>query len=402
MMMRNVAEVLARPASSQRASHSAILSARGDISYGELWNRSVSLSATLRAYGVKTAEPVLVLLGSRPEWFETFFALNAGGMVPVPVTSESFAPAVESIRPRIAIVDEVGLDLLRQNQSSIELSLAVGVTDIEAPTEFHFESRHASRDARLRAWNLPYRYPCLVDSTTGKGIVIGHDGILANCLPQIHELQLSSSDVNLIAEPLSGILALYGFTLALFALGASNIVYDGSIVDTEQLLDCADRQGATNLFLPGSTIEQIARTDCGVDKIRQGRIRMIVAHGAVSPEAVIELDSALPDVSILRSWGVNELPWPATVLPSALARVQPDSVGVAMSHCRIAVKSPDGDISGDGTGELLIRSRARMRGYLPAQADHGEKEAILGWLNTGRVGTVDKLGCVYMNENGFT
>jgi long-subunit acyl-CoA synthetase (AMP-forming) len=190
--------------------------------------------------------------------------------------------------------------------------------------------------------------------------------------------------------------------MALFALGASNIIYDGSIVDTEQLLDCADRQGATNLFLPGSTIEHVARTDCGVDKIRQSRIRMIVAHGAVSPEAVIELDSALPGVSILRSWGVNELPWPATVLPSALARVQPDSVGVAMSHCRIAVKSPDGDISGDGTGELLIRSRARMRGYLPAQADHRERETSSGWLNTGRVGTVDKLGCVYLNENGFS
>jgi long-chain acyl-CoA synthetase len=76
-----------------------------------------------------------------------------------------------------------------------------------------------------------------------------------------------------------------------------------------------------------------------------------------------------------------------------------DSAGIALSDVEVRVVDLDSldDLPAGTSGEIVVRSRAQMTGYLPQEDD---AEAFLpgGWIRTGDVGWVDPAGWIHLTD----
>jgi acyl-coenzyme A synthetase/AMP-(fatty) acid ligase len=89
---------------------------RGEVSFGELAERSARLAGTLAGRGIGRGDVVMTVLGNRPEWAYAMLACWRLGAVTQPC-SEQLRPAdlrarMELVAPRAVVADERDLDLV--------------------------------------------------------------------------------------------------------------------------------------------------------------------------------------------------------------------------------------------------------------------------------------------------
>ncbi|MBC7301874.1 MAG: AMP-binding protein [Nocardia sp.] len=100
-------------------------------------------------------------------------------------------------------------------------------------------------------------------------------------------------------------------------------------------------------------------------------------------------------VSWLPAYGASEVP---VIACNPLIGARLDTVGQALPGVAVRVVSTDSGVPLDcgETGEIEVRSPARMAGYLPAH----ETEAVLheDWYRTGDIGRVDADGWVWVTD----
>jgi acyl-coenzyme A synthetase/AMP-(fatty) acid ligase len=89
---------------------------RGEVSFGELADRSARLAGALAARGVGRGDVVMTVLGNRPEWAYAMVACWRLGAVAQPCT-EQLRPAdlrarIDLVAPRAVVADERDLDLV--------------------------------------------------------------------------------------------------------------------------------------------------------------------------------------------------------------------------------------------------------------------------------------------------
>jgi acyl-coenzyme A synthetase/AMP-(fatty) acid ligase len=89
---------------------------RGEVSFGELADRSARLAGALASRGVGRGDVVMTVLGNRPEWAYAMLACWRLGAVAQPCT-EQLRPAdlrarMELVEPRAVVADERDLELV--------------------------------------------------------------------------------------------------------------------------------------------------------------------------------------------------------------------------------------------------------------------------------------------------
>src|SRR5213593_2205475 len=103
-------DLLDRNLDAGRASKTAIHSAGGDITYGELFNLACGAARALADLGVRREERVLIAAFDSPGWVAAFLGAGLIGAVPVPVNpllqrSEDYDHFIEDSLARVVVVD---------------------------------------------------------------------------------------------------------------------------------------------------------------------------------------------------------------------------------------------------------------------------------------------------------
>ena len=121
-----------------------------------------------------------------------------------------------------------------------------------------------------------------------------------------------------------------------------------------------------------------------VHKAFGGGLRALLVGGAFTEPATIEFFHDL-GIPIYNGYGCTEACTAITL--NDLRPFRPDTVGKPVRGMEIRVDRPDAD----GVGEIAVRSKTVMSGYLD-DPEMSAETIVNGWLMTGDLGRVDRTG----------
>jgi fatty-acyl-CoA synthase len=364
--------------------------------FGERVSR---LGNALTALGVAKGDRVCVLLGTCPQFLESFFAITAIGALYVPLNS------LLTPREHALLLSDCGpAALIASPRFSETLELARGVESIRSVILVEgAEGDQLDYEALLGAASLASP---LVDAAPGddaaivytsgttslpKGVVLTHGSYLADW-QNLRVVQAPTIDsVNLQIAPL----------------------YHAAIVHSVLHLITGARTILAPKFDPGFVLRTIAAER--------------VTHVFCVPTIIYDLldhpEFDTTDFSSLRTMEYGAAPMTRTRLEEALSTVGPifihaygmtettshcctlgglehnevlGSIGHPMRSCEMMIADDDGNaLPDDAIGEMLVRGPNIMSRYWGRD---GETEAALkaGWLHTGDLGRRDPRGYYFI------
>lgn len=415
-------------AARQWPEHLWLVDEYGTSTFGELERRAREVARALTAAGVERGDAVAIFLPNRAEWFvaELGAALIGAPVVPLNtrfkvaeldhVLRTSAAKAVvwtgtlrgrDAIEPLVALVPEVvghdaAVPLSPARLPSVRL--VVGVGDGEWPAGVRrwddFVATGASvSDAELDALAgkvTPDDVALVVftSGTTGvpKGAMLSHGGLVDHMTVWARHLGFRPGDRAILASPI-----FWGFGCALNALvpliaGSSVVLHD--VFDAGAWLADIDRWECT--YLQGvPTQYQMLLDHPDTDRHDLSRIRLVQIGGAPSAHTLMRrLLERAPKAVPVSSFGLTEGGFvdTATALGDDLDTVL-GTVGPPLPDTEASIRVPGGDdeVPAGEVGELCLRGRHLMTGYL---GDPEQTAAALrdGWLRTGDLATADERG----------
>ncbi len=328
--------------------------------------RASAVLARLAALGVNAGDRIAVLAGNGSAFVAARDAATAAGLVLAPINPR-LAPAeiawiVGHARPRALLVDPAHRGLAPGGVAILELDDALG-------------SAVALDHSRIGATLL------YTSGTTGrpKGCWRTAEQERARADELRASYLLTSADTHLIVCPIAhsapGI-----FLRAARAAGARTVI--ASRFTPESFVDDVRRHGATVVFLVPTQVHRLLAID---PPPRLGSLRAVIVAGAPFPPAQkAAFAKLLGPGRLYEFYGSSETGTVSVIGPEEHA-AHPGSVG----------RPPPGVSVRVHDGEIFVRSRAVMRGYL---TDAGDAIAPLdardGHFSVGDLGTIDEDGYI--------
>lgn len=238
--------------------------------------------------------------------------------------------------------------------------------------------------------------PAIILYTSGstgapKGVVLSHDATAFGVKSWIDSVMaLRATDVVLATLPLAHSFGIFGSVLAPLLAGASVVLLPRFSPENALAAIARDRvtvfPGVATMFQ--RIVDSPALRDADVSSLR-----IAVSGAAPCPWELAERWRKATEVRIIRGYGMTELFRPIS-FSATDEREVPDSIGRNVPGVDVRIVDPnDVALPAGETGELWIKSPARLSGYL-GQA-HATREVLNGeWFKTGDLATISPDGFV--------
>lgn len=402
--------VLERQAA-ERGNHPALRGEFGELCYSELLLRALKVAGGLRAQGVGTGEPVLLMLDNRLEHVLAWLGINLVGAVEVPVNTACvgnvLAHVVNDSGARIAVVEAKYLPRLQELADRFKdlVTLVVcanpgGDARASAAARFRFVDFNQIAQAPevtpadIAAWDpMAILY---TSGTTGpaKGVRITHAHAYTHCAP-VETGGPRADDVVLVSLPLFHIGGQWNGVYQAWIAGATAVLVEK--FSASRFWQDAARFGATFTTLLGAQASFLLRQPPAASDRAHG-IRRITMLPLV--DGIDGFRQRFGIEGVRTGYGITEGSSP---IGADFNQVGHGSCGWLKQsfEARIA-DSQDREVPRGAVGELLLRSRdpwLLMDGYhrLP------EKTAEIfrnQWLHTGDLFRQDESGQFFFVDRG--
>ena len=398
------------------ASRTAIEERGTSLTYAEVQQQALRVSAALIANGVLPADRVAVWAPNSTEWIMAALGIHCAGAVLVPINTRMRGPEVEYVlrasgaRVLFVVGEFLGNyypDLLREYRpESLEKLVVIGGAR-EGDTgwsDFLADAASVGDGDVLRRANA-VRPDDLSDlmytsGTTGhpKGVMTGHEQNLRAISGWADAMKLGPSDRYLIANPFFHSMGYKAGWLAAIMHGVTILPHQ--VFDSAEVLRAIERDRIT--VLPGPpTIFHSLLTDPNFAAADLSSLRATITGSTTIPPTLIERMRREMGFSIvLTGYGLTESCGFATLSD---ASDDPETIattcGRVMQGMELRIADLDGKAAPTGTeGEVLIRGYNVMQGYYGN--DEATREAIDedGWLHTGDVGILDERGYLRITD----
>jgi fatty-acyl-CoA synthase len=395
-------------------------------SYGEYHRRTRALASALQKLGLKTGERVATLCWNHHAHLEAYFGVPAAGGVMhtlnLRLSPDELGWIAADAADRFLIVDDILLPLVRQfaHLHRFERVIVVPFSGAAVPEDFDdYEALLAGADPDGFEYaphdeNDPVSM-CYTSGTTGrsKGVVYSHRSTilhtLVGCLADFWGLK--STDALMPVAPMFHANA-WGTPYGALMVGAK-FIFPGPYLHPDDLLDLMQVEPPTlALGVPTIWMGMIQSYERALVE-QPGRwtlpagLRSLVG-GAAVPEALIRAFDR-HGVWLLQGWGMTETSPLATV---SYPRPELAGAGIDERYRRAAmagVPAPlvdlrirgddDRDAPRDGrsVGEIQVRGPFITGSYhgVPVSED---KFTADGWLRTGDIASMDRLGFVRITD----
>jgi acyl-CoA synthetase (AMP-forming)/AMP-acid ligase II len=213
--------------------------------------------------------------------------------------------------------------------------------------------------------------------------------------------EVTSSDRYLVLNPFFHSFGYKAGILVCLLTGAT--IVPQLVFDPKQTIRLIESERIT--VLPGApTIYQTILDHPGLHSHDLSSLRLAVTGAAVVPVALVErMQSELSFDAVLTAYGLTEAVVVTMCRPGDPARVVATTSGRATAGFEIKLARPEPDTGGPAddpaeVGEILLRGRNVMLGYLDDPAATKEAVDADGWLHTGDVGRIDPDGYLTITD----
>lgn len=395
------------------------------LSYAQLWREAERVGGWLQEQGFVPGDRCAVLMSNQSKWVVSSFAVLWCGGVLVPIDYKLTAPEQERLiahaRPKVVVTEHVIARDLKLSGPCLLVS--------EAPDGAALVGAERFEAARGRSFAYQPRaredLACIVYSsgTSGapKGCMLTHDNYLeqAQALGRLFPMEIDDRYFSVL--PTNHAIDFMCGAVIPFLFGAA-VVHQRTL-RAEFLAPTMQRYGVTHTALVPRILrtlrerieQQLAdrpawqrRAIDGLAELNElatmrlpnpllsrallapiharfgGKLRTIFAGGAFVERELADFFYRL-GIPVVIGYGLTEAGTVITV--NDLSPYRSDTVGRPLPGVELRLR----DVNQEGVGEVCVRARSVMRGYL--DAPELTAEAISdGFLRTGDLGAIDASG----------
>jgi fatty-acyl-CoA synthase len=394
--------------------------------YAETGLRAARLANALRSLGVDGDQRVGTLMWNNSEHLEAYLAIPSMGAVLHTLNLRLEPQVIGYIAAHagddVVIADATLVPLLAQVLPHAPAIRHVLVTGPESITDDTALASLAGRDRRVHSYEAllaaqpdTFDWPeldeklaaamCYTSGTTGhpKGVVYSHRSTYLHSLgvSQGNTFGLSEHDRVLPVVPMFHANA-WGLAYAAVLAGADLIMPD-RFLQPEPLTRLIEAErptlaGAVPTIWNG--LLQYVRANGG----DLSSLRLVPCGGSAVPHALMEAYEKELGVHIVQAWGMTEtsplasVAHPPAGVPDDEAWSYRDTQGRMMCTVQYRLIGENGDVlpnDGEAVGEVEVRGPWITGSYYK---DDDPEKFRDGWLRTGDVGTIDRLGYVTLTD----
>ncbi len=321
-----------------------------DITYGQFGNMIITYAESLKSFGVKRGENVILQAKYHVDYFAMLYAIQLLGAVAVPVERTIGEERIKEII----------------NETCPDLIIAEGWTEYETVKTWVAVSETIATETYIKA--LSPSDSCLILYTTGttgksKGIVISHAAL--SCTARTRNQILKNHDhiVQILTFALNHASAINEISFAL-TFGYTSVVMDG-LRNIPQFFELARRYKVNYINMSPSTLGFLLQVGKeGISSIKDN-IAYISCISEPLPPTVRDACLKLFDQSKLYNcYGSTEMGFICASQCDAQTAEVP--LGFPVPGVQIALRDEEGTIHTDydRTGQLCVKSAMVMVGYL--------------------------------------
>ncbi len=228
--------------------------------------------------------------------------------------------------------------------------------------------------------------------TTGesKGVMHSANTVMANIIPYAKRLNLSESDLVLMASPMAHQTGfMYGLMMPIM-LKSSAVILD--VWEPSKAIDLIQSEGATFTMASTPFLTDLART-VQSSNTKVPTLKTFLCAGAPIPGPLVEQARSVLGTKIVSAWGMTE-----NGAVTLIKLDDPDeraftTDGVPLAGVELKVVNESGEELPIGeAGRLLVRSCSNFGGYL--KRAHLNGTDANGWFDTGDLAKMDQQGYV--------
>ncbi|MGH8733727.1 MAG: class I adenylate-forming enzyme family protein, partial [Burkholderiales bacterium] len=360
----------------------ALFHAGGTDTYGELVARADAIAARLRSVLHDPAARVVLLCPNGPDYVALALGVLRAGACLVPVAGELALPertaqlALTAPQVMLAAGPEPWLP-------------CSGVAETIAGINFSWcglAATAAFPEDRLAAMNPAFVRFSSGTTADSKGVVLGHETLLARVHSANRRLKITSADRVLWTLPLAHHFAV---SIMLYLLEGAGIVLEDSHL-ADELLTAATARGATVFYGSPFHLALLAAEDSGR---AWPALRLAVGTAVTLPQATAVAFERRYGVAPAQGFGIIEAGLP--LLNTDAARAKPLSVG-RPDDCALRLRDErGGDVALGEIGELCLRGPGMLDAYLVPWCERAAATDE-GWFATGDLASQDEDGHVFL------
>lgn len=348
-----------------------------DFTFGEIDARGARLASVLTRRGVKSGDRVAFYLANRVEIIDLWLACARLGAIVVPINvlyrDREIRHILGDATPTAVVTSA---DLAKELPAGT-VAWMVDDLDVEATNE---TSVHAL------AWVNDQTPAALVytSGTTGpaKGAVLTHGNFTANARAIVDAWRITRDDQYLAVLPLFHVHGLGNGVHAWLASGCHMRLVER--FDKSTILDLFIAYQPTLFFGVPTMYHRLLESDDISARRIGNKARLFVCGSAPLPAQVLEAFLAKFGHVILERYGMTETLMICSNPYEGERR--PGSVGPAMAHVAVQVRSAEGGVLADGElGELWTQGPNLCAGYWK-RPDATTAAFVDGWFRTGDIG----------------
>jgi acyl-CoA synthetase (AMP-forming)/AMP-acid ligase II len=384
------------------------------LTYAELLDEARTFGAALVDTGIEPGDRVAIWAFNSAEWIVAVLGLSLAGAVVVPINTRFKGREAVDILSRsraralVTVTDFLGTDYVAMlgaaggdlpDLDTVVVASGPAGEGSERWASFLAHATAADRaevDRRRTDTGPDDPSDILFTSgTTGlpKGVVMSHRRTLCVATDWVEMTGLRAGDRYLMVNPYFHMFGLKAGILACVASGATML--PEAVFDVDRVLGRVAREGIT--VLPGSpTVYQAILDHPDRDRHDLSALRVAVTGAADIPvELIRRIDEELPFSTIVTGYGLTEAGTAAATSPGDDVETIATTVGRPRPGFELRIVGEGGaDVAAGEPGEILLRGRSVMVGYLDDPEATAQALSPDGWLRTGDIGMVDGAGCL--------
>lgn len=393
-----------------RPDHPAMRWAGGQLTYGEMDERTNRLAQALAGAGVGRGDRVAYLDKNSPEQMELFFAAAKLGAVPTPVNYRLAPPEVGFIvadsEAKVFAVGEEFVPAVRKIEADLRgvKVVVIGAGEGDWPALADWRDSHEPVDPRVDVDQADVACQLYSSGTTGrpKGVELTQANLSCDRDLYPRTMGLGPESISAVPMPLYHIGGT-GWAMAGFWQGATNVIVREIV--PAQLVDTLVEERVTHGFIVPAVIQFMLSVP-GVEDRDWSALEAILYGASPISEAVLSRAIRTFGCRFVQAYGLTESTGTIIYLPAE--DHDPDGPNRhRLRACGIPIPGHDGRIvdpltgeeQPDGqVGEIWVRGPSVMAGYwhLPEQTAEAIRPG--GWLRTGDAGYRDGDGYFYIHD----